>query len=290
MVSRLRAVDPKQAEPSKPKIVIYGKPGVGKTWTALDFPSVYYIDTEGGANLPHYTDKLKESGGVYFGPEHGSLDFDCVIEQVQALATEKHSFKTLVIDSITEIFNLEIAKEAELLGEKDAFGASKKPAIAHMRRLISWLKRINMNVIIVAHEKTEWKNGKQVGETFDAWEKLEYQLHLCLNIMKLGNKRIAKVRKTRLQGFEDASTLPWTYKEFAQRYGKDVIEKQGESLVLATEEQINEFNTLDKLFNLLPEQKNKWLKAADVEKFEEMDFNKMQSIIEHVKAKYSPST
>ncbi len=35
----LKGTDPKSAKPSKPKILIYGKPGVGKTWAALDFPS-----------------------------------------------------------------------------------------------------------------------------------------------------------------------------------------------------------------------------------------------------------
>src|ERR1700733_12615163 len=98
MASKLKAVDPKAAEPSRPKITIFGKPGVGKTWGALDFPNVYYIDTEGGADLAHYTDKLKKSGGVYFGPEQGASDFETVIEQVKALATEDHSYKTLLID------------------------------------------------------------------------------------------------------------------------------------------------------------------------------------------------
>ena len=76
--SRLKAVAPKAAEPSKPKVLIFGKPGVGKTWQALDFPSVYYIDTEGGADLAHYTDKLERSGGVYRarllqgGPDQGA--------------------------------------------------------------------------------------------------------------------------------------------------------------------------------------------------------------------------
>ena len=48
-MSKLKAKDPVNAEPSKPKMLIFGKPGVGKTWGALDFPSCYYIDTEGGA-------------------------------------------------------------------------------------------------------------------------------------------------------------------------------------------------------------------------------------------------
>ena len=90
--SRLKAVTPKAAEPSKPKVLIFGKPGVGKTFGALDFPSVYYIDTEGGADLAHYTDKLEKSGGMYLGPEQGNLSFETVMEQVQALATEQHHY------------------------------------------------------------------------------------------------------------------------------------------------------------------------------------------------------
>ena len=125
--SRLKAVDPVSAEPSKPKILIYGKPGVGKTWTSLDFPKPYYIDTESGADLAHYTKKLKAAGGAYFGVDQGILDFKEVIEQVKALATETHEYKTLVIDSVSKIFNTAIAAEAERLGAADQYGASKKP-------------------------------------------------------------------------------------------------------------------------------------------------------------------
>jgi hypothetical protein len=91
--SRLKAVAPKHAEPSKPKVLIFGKSGVGKTWTSLDFPSCYYIDTEGGADLAHYTAKLEVAGGVYLGPDQGSTDFATIIEQVKALATERHPYR-----------------------------------------------------------------------------------------------------------------------------------------------------------------------------------------------------
>ena len=236
---RLKAVDPKAAEPSKPKVLIFGKPGVGKTWTALDFPSVYYIDTEGGADLQHYTDKLKASGGMYLGPEQGSTSFETLIEQITALATEKHHFRTVVIDSITKLFLLEIAREAERLGDKNAFGADKKPAVAYMRRLVSWLTRLDMNVILIAHEKVVWgkdEKGVQtvIGETFDAWDKLEYELHLCLNIIKTGSTRRALVRKSRLTGFPDSDTFKWSYEEFASRYGRDVMETEAKQVELAT--------------------------------------------------------
>jgi hypothetical protein len=285
--SKLKAVDPKAAEPSKPKILIFGKPGVGKTWASLDFPKVYYLDTEGGADLPHYTAKLEAAGGVYFGPDQGSLDFNEVIGQVQALATEEHDYKTLVIDSITKLFNIAVSQEAERLGDKNAFGADKKPAIAHMRRLVSWLTRLDMNVILIAHEKAEWRNGEQVGDTFDCWDKLEYELHLCLHILKTGADRKARVRKTRLTGFPDASTFPWSYAEFADRYGKDVIEKQGKALELASAEQVAELTTLIDTVKLPDGQVDKWLAAANAETFNEMDAEKAAKLIAHIRSKFT---
>jgi hypothetical protein len=289
--SKLKAVEPKSAEPKKPKILIYGKSGVGKTWASLDFPSCYYIDTEGGANLNHYTDKLKNSGGAYMGTDQGSLDFFTVIEQVQALATEDHIYKTLVIDSISKLFNTAISDEAERLGDKDAFGASKKPAVAYMRRLINWLSRIDMNVILISHEKTEWGlDGKgqrvEVGSTFDCWDKLEYELDLCLNIIKAGSTRNSRVRKSRLTGFPDASVFPWSYADFAKLYGKDVIEKKSESITLATPEQLKEVERLLSLVKLPEGQEDKWLKQANVEGWEEMETTRTQKAIEHIKTTY----
>src|SRR4051812_31701239 len=129
---RLLAVAPETVEPKKPKVLVYGAPGVGKTWTTLDFPGVYYVDTEGGADLNHYREKLKNSGGVYFGPDQGSLDFDTVIGQVQALATERHEFRTIVFDSISKLWNVALSDEQERLGDKDAYGAYKKAPTRQM--------------------------------------------------------------------------------------------------------------------------------------------------------------
>lgn len=289
--SKLKAVEPKTAEPKKPKILVYGKPGAGKTWASLDFPGCYYIDTEGGANLNHYTDKLKNSGGVYMGPDQGSLDFDTVIEQIQALATENHGFKTVVIDSISKLYNTSITLEAERLGDKDAFGASKKPAISKMRTLINWLSRIDMNVILISHEKAEWgmdKSGQRVeiGTTFDAWDKLEYELDLCINIVKTGPLRTARVRKSRLEGFPDASVFPWSYTDFAKLYGKDVIEKKSEALVLAKQEQLEEIKRLLSVVKLPDGQEDKWLKGANVDGWEEMTSERIAKAIDHIKNTY----
>ena len=289
--SKLKAVEPKTAEQKNPKILVYGKPGVGKTWASLDFPACYYIDTEGGAQLSHYIEKLKKSGGVYMGPDQGSLDFQTVIEQVQALATEDHNYRTVVIDSVSKLFGTAIAVESERLGDKNAFGADKKPAVASMRRLINWLSRIDMNVILVSHEKSEWgldaqKQRVEVGTTFDCWDKLEYELDLCLNVFKQGPDRKARVRKTRLMAFPEGTVFDWSYKAFADMYGLGIIEKKAEAIKLVTQGQLDELKRLFETVRLPEGQEDKWLASAGVSGWEELATERAGKLIDHIKATY----
>lgn len=283
--SKLKAVDPKDAEPSKPKVVIFGAAGVGKTWTSLDFPSVYYMDTEGGANRKHYTDKLKASGGRYFGPEQGSQSFASIIEEVKILATEKHSYKTLVLDSGSALYDAARQEAAESGG--DEYGRDKKEANKPARKLMDWLRRIDMNVIIICHEIPKWGldakgERSQTGVTFDAWNKLDYALDLCLNIQKAGPRRFAKVTKSRLLEFPEGENFDWSYDEFAKRYGKEVMEKEAKELVLATPEQLGRYKMLLELWKIPEGQEDKWLKAAGVTSMEEVDEGKMAAIITYI--------
>ena len=197
------------------------------------------------------------------GPEEGSQDFDTVIDQIKALGTETHPYKTLVIDSISKLHNLEINMEAERLGDKDAFGASKKPALRKMATLMRWAERIDMNVVMIAHEKALWFKGEQIGVTFDGADKLDYELHLCLNIVKTGVTRKAFVKKSRLAQFPDATNFPWSYQDFSTKYGKDIIEGAVVQIVLATPEQLAELNTLLEIVKLPEGETDKWLKKAN---------------------------
>jgi hypothetical protein len=291
MASRLRAVVPKAAVPSKPKILIYGKPGVGKTWGALDFPGVYYIDPEGGADLEHYTDKLAAADGMYMGPDLGANDFPTVIDQVKALATERHDFKTLVIDSASVLFHTAIAEESESLGDKDQFGASKKAGVRHMRILIRWLKKLNMNVLLVAHSIPEWGlvNGRreQIGDAPDVWEKVEYELHLCLQIEKQGKSRFARVRKTRLKEFEDADRFPWSYENFAQRYGKTIIEANSTAIELASPEQVAELTGLLSVVKVPDGWGEKYLSDNDAETWADVPAANVAAVIARLHANVS---
>lgn len=275
-MGKLKAKDPELVKPGKIKMMVFSKSGVGKTWLSMDFPKPFYVDSEGGARLGHYQDKLKMAGGGYFGVEDGALDFPTVLEQVQALATEKHPYQTLAFGSITKLFQTAIANEAERLGEKDAFGASKKPAIAFMRRLVNWIMRLDMNVLFEAHEAPEWgvnpRTGQreEIGQQPDTWDKLIYELDLTLRLEKRGNSRIAVVRKSRLTGFPEGETFPLEYSEVGRRYGKDFIEAPTSQIVLATPEQVAEIKKLLEVVKVDPKDIEKIFSKANADSWEEL--------------------
>ena len=294
-MSNLKAKPPEETKPGKTKMLVFGASGVGKTIFSISFgKSPYVIDTEGGADLRHYQEKIKSVGGVYLGPQDGALDFDFVIGQMKALSTEKHEFGTLVIDSITKLYQTCIANEAERLGDKDAFGASKKPAIANMRRLVNWMMKLDMNILLVAHEASEWgvdaKTGQrqEIGKIADVWDKLIYELDLTLQAVKRGPARLAVVRKSRLTGFPDGETFPLDYAEFASRYGKDFIESKHEIITLAKPEQVQEISRLTGILKTDPETVQKWLTKAGAENFSEFTEAQAAAVIKSLNKTLNP--
>lgn len=297
MATKLKAKPPAEVKPGHSKILLYGGPGSGKSWFAASFPSPYYIDVEAGAQLAHYTDRLRAAGGVYFGPDDGAGEFDTVMAEIQTLATEKHGYRTLVIDSVTKLYQSRIARDAERLGEKDAFGASKKPAIAQMRRLVSWMPKLDMNVVLIAHDVALWggegKDRKQIGTGPDAWEKLSFELDLTLRVTKAGpGVRRAQVDKSRLTGFPEFSEFYLQeagkdvgYKNFAERYGKDFLESASVPVVLATPEQVAEIERFVTLLKLDADEIEKVLTKANADAWSELTTEQAAKTLVWLKAK-----
>lgn len=284
----MRGKDPKLAKAPRPKIVVFGEAGVGKTWTALDWPDTYYIDCEAGASLPSYTDKLKRVGALYVGPEDGANDFGVVLQETQELATKKHDRKTLIIDSYSKLFGTAVQTENDRLtnsGKKTEFAVDKKPAVSATRRLITWLDKLDMNVILICHQKPVWQNGEQVGVTFDGWEKISYEFNLVLQIVKHGTARKAVVKKSRFPEFSEGELVPWSYEEFANRFGHELMESDSKPIQIASIEQVDEISQLAELFGMTDETKSKWLDKAGAESWGEMDSVTIQKCIDALKSK-----
>lgn len=288
MVSKLKDVAPTDENEGKPVILIFGDTGTRKTGGAATFPCSFYCDSEGGAKKKQYKRWLRESKSSYFGPDQGSMDPKTVLEQVEALATEKHDRQTFVLDSISKLHNTEISQEQERLqkaGKEDAFGASKKPAVNMTRKLVRWLNRLDMTVILIAHERALWEDGKQVGVTYDAHDKLGYELDLVLHIKKAGDRSVATVRKSRFESMPVGSSFDWNYDSFAEKYGKDILEKEQQPIKLATEDQLKELKDLLENVRLPDGQTEKWFKHFDVDSFEEMETGSMQKLLDQIKTK-----
>lgn len=294
-MSRLKAKAPDVKPLGKSKVLLFGKTGTGKTWLALSFPNVFYYDIEGGARLGHYQQRI--AGGGYMGPKDGTQDPAMLIDQMDALATEKHKYQTLVIDSVTKLWQIMIQSESERLGAKDVFGASKKPAVSWMRKIIARADRLDMNIVFIAHEGTEWGqvNGtrEEVGKIPDTWDKLSHELDLTLRIERPSPiLRTATVYKTRLQGFPDGERFDLMqgkndigYAEFSKRYGKDFIEGAVVPIVLATDEQVAEIAKLLGIIKVDEKDLDKIRNKHEIDEWSELRTEDAKKMIDWLKEK-----
>src|SRR5436853_7089760 len=105
----LRARKP-EAVTKRLKLFMFGPAGVGKTTAAIQFPNSYIIDCERGAE--NYDKLITASGSVVYQ----TTDINEVVAEVKSLLTEKHDFRTLVIDPITPIYNDLLDKSESRVG------------------------------------------------------------------------------------------------------------------------------------------------------------------------------
>ncbi|HHF7341024.1 TPA: AAA family ATPase [Legionella anisa] len=275
----LRARKPETIE-KRLKVLFYGDAGVGKTTAAIQFPKPYLIDTEKGAENDQYTKILQKNGGAIFQ----TTDFEELMKEVKALLTEKHEYKTLIIDPLTTLYNDLLDKSAIKNGTE--FGRHYSDANKQIKRLLNLLLRLDMNVIITSHAKNEYgQNLVVLGKTFDCYKKLDYLFDLVFEIQKRGKERVGLVKKSRIESFPDGEQFPFSYTDIANRYGKDVLERDAVAQELADEEQVKEIMRLIDLIKVPEEIWQKWLDKASSDKWEEMPKDAIQKCIDHLKSK-----
>ena len=272
----LRGVKPEKIE-KRLKALFYGSAGVGKTTAAIQFPKPYLIDTEKGAENTQYVNILKKNGGVIFQ----TTDFEELISEIKSLLTEKHEYKTLVIDPLTTLYNDLLDKAAIKVGSE--FGRHYGEANKSMKHLLNLLLRLDMNVIVTSHSKNEYgKDLSILGQTFDCYKKLDYLFDLVFEIQKRGKQRVGIAKKSRIEAFPDGETFPFCYDEIADRYGRNILEKEAVAQTFATTEQVAELTRLIELLKVPSETVEKWLTKADSGKIQEMTTEQAQKCIDHL--------
>jgi len=258
------------------KLFMFGPAGVGKTTAAIQFPNSYIIDCERGAE--NYDKLITNSGSSVFQTN----DINEVVAEVKSLLTQKHDFRTLVIDPITPVYN-DLLEKCELKVGTD-FGRHYGEANKHMKRLANLILALDMNVIVTAHAKTEYgDNLRKLGYTFDGWRQLDYLFDLVVELGKKGRKRFGKVVKTRIDTFPDEEVFEWSYDAIKQRYDAHTLEKEAEAVQLASEPQLRELKELLSVVRLPEGTTDKWLSKAGVDTWEDMPADVIAKCIDYVK-------
>lgn len=266
----LKGRKPETVVPQKPKILLSGPAGSRKTTFCLHAPSPYFIDTEAGGKREQYMEALGKAGGLYFGPEDGSQDFTAIMNEVRELATTKNTFKTIIVDSLTKPYRLEMFA-AEDRGVSAEFKKSQREAEKPARKLLSWLMRpdLDLTVLMVCHSKDKWTKGEnkeliKEGTVWDGPEKLDYDLDLWLETRISGQDVYATVKKSRVKGFLTGAQMPLDFDTFQKMYGAAVIERPIKPIVLATSEQVKQIEHLLEVLKVSDEELEKWLRLAQV--------------------------
>lgn len=135
-----------------PRIVIYGRGKMGKTTLAAEFPNPIFIQTEEGEGNNEITTFSDEPFKKY-----GQVE-----EAIELLYMQDHGFKTVVIDSLTQlepiVWAQTCAKNNWQSIEDPGYGKGYVEADVVWRHLLDGLDALRskgMTVVMIAHEQVE---------------------------------------------------------------------------------------------------------------------------------------
>jgi hypothetical protein len=150
---------------SAPAIMLYGLEGIGKTTFGADFPSPYFICAEDGM-------RNKIFDGI---PRYFPGSFQDILDVLDALATQPHVYKTVVIDTLDAVQKLifeHIARKNNKENIEDiGYGKGYKFAALEIPQLLARFERLqkkDIAVLLLCHAGI--KNfANPEGENYDRY-------------------------------------------------------------------------------------------------------------------------
>lgn len=284
----LRAKKP-VLEPNRFRALIYGNKGAGKTHFAVSIPNTYYIDTEGVLKYRKFVEMLNNNNSDSIA----LYEMTEIIKEIKDLLTLKHDYKTVVIDSITFPYNLLSHMEAERLitkaphTEGTEFGANVAKAKRLTFHLGMLLMRLDMNVIVIAHEKVKYEKSVEIGKEADVNEKMGYALGTQIHLRLQGKSHKAFIEKSRYDEIGNNEIIDFDngYEVIKKRFGEEIFLRSCVVEELATPAQIKEVRRLQALLSYPEEKLQKWLITKKSQSLDEVNVKCIQNLIDHFKSK-----
>lgn len=149
----------------RPRITtLYGVPGIGKSTFAANAPVPIFIQTEAG---------LDDIGADRFPL---CEEFPHVIQCINTLKAEDHSYKTVVLDSLSALepmlWRYTCQKGGKQNIEDFGYGKGYILALDAWREVVSGLtdlQKAGMNVIVIGHSKIQRFNDPE-GDSYDTYD------------------------------------------------------------------------------------------------------------------------
>ena len=288
----LRAKKPEVVE-KRLKMFLFGPPGSRKTTSAIQFPKSVLIDMEKGSE--NYAKSIDKAGSVVLH----TTNPDEVLEEVKALLTEKHDYRTLILDPITIFYEstqekwtriFEKYTDNEKNKELQDFGMRYWGRVkSNYKAMLRMLLKLDMNILMTAHQKDIYgPNMSKMGVGPDSMKGDNYFFDNVFQLNVLNDKAIATTIKQRSEPLyppKFPERFDWSYENFCNFYGKEVIERVAVPVEMASSDQVARLTLLVEGLKVPPETIEKWHTKCDVDSFDQMTSKDITSLVEFCEKK-----
>lgn len=290
MPPRAKTPEPKN---KRVKMMVFSTAGIGKTTASINWPKSVIIDMEHGTD--NYADTIIANGSIVLH----TTNPDEVRDEIKTLLTEKHDYRTIVIDPVTILYQAIQEKwtrifskyaDTEKATELQDFGFRYWAKVkSDYKAIMRMLLACDMNVILTAHQKDVYGEGmKKVGFGSDSMKGDEHIFDYVFQlVMDAKGRRLAITKKERAEVGKPKfpAEFEWSYKNFLVYYGKEELERESTPILLATDEQVAEVKRLLGFVKVEENWEAEVLNKAGVDEWSELTNEKIGKCIEFLNKK-----